>query len=121
MTPSSTLERSSIWRARASASVPCRQLRTARQGSHAQLERERARVDPGELEEIVDEQRERAHLLAQRGDVVGGLGEAVLERLQHREHVREGRAEVVARPGDELPPGVEELLQAGGHLVETIG
>ena len=77
-----------------------------------QLERERARVDPGELEQVVDEQRQRPHLLAQGRQVVARLGEAVLDRLDHRLHRRERRAQVVARPGDELAARVEELLDA---------
>ena len=76
-----------------------------------QLERQRAGVDARELEEVVDEQRQAAHLLAERREVLGGLGEAVLERLEHRLHVRERRPQVVARPGDELAARVEELLE----------
>jgi len=41
------------------------------------LERQNAGIDPGQLEEIVDEQREHTDLLAQRGKIVGRLGEAV--------------------------------------------
>ena len=39
-------------------------------GSLLQLERQRAGVDPRQLEQVVDEQRERPHLLAQRRQVV---------------------------------------------------
>ena len=84
----------------------------------AQLERERARVDARELEQVVDEPAERPHLLLEGAEVVLRLGEAVLDRLEHRLHVRERRAQVVARPGDELRPGVEQLLEPRGHLVE---
>lgn len=50
----------------------------------AQLEHEEPRVDPGELEEIVDEAGQRPHLGTQRRQVPLGLAEAVLERLDHR-------------------------------------
>ena len=76
-----------------------------------QLERERAGVDPRQLEQVVDERRERPHLLAQRRQVVVGGREAVLDRLEHRLHRGDRRAQVVARPGDELAPRVEELLE----------
>ena len=106
-------------RARASASTPRRQDGRAPASSRlAQLERERAAVDPGELEEVVDERRERANLVAQRGQVVVGIGEPVLDRLEHRLHVRERGAQVVARPRDQLAARVEEALEARGHLVE---
>ena len=68
-------------------------------------------VDARELEEVVDEQREHAHLLAQDRQVLLGVAEPVLERLEHRLHVRERRPEVVARPGDELAPRVEQPLE----------
>ncbi len=83
-----------------------------------QLERDCAGVDAGELEEVVDEEPERPHLLPHRREVALGLGQAVLERLEHRLHRGERRPEVVARPGDELAPGVEESLDVGRHLVE---
>ena len=92
-----------------------------RDGHLLQLEREHPGVDPGQLEEVVDQRRERAHLLAQRREVVVGGGEAVLDRLEHRLHRRDRGAEVVARPGDELPARVEELLERGGHGVEGRG
>ena len=46
------------------------------------------------------------------------LGEPVVDRLEHRRDRRDRRAEVVAGRGHELPPGVEEALEARGHLVE---
>ena len=76
-----------------------------------QFERERAGLDLRELEEIVDELGEDAHLLTQRRKVVLRLGEAVFERLEHRLHAGEGRAEIVARPGDELASRVEDPLE----------
>ena len=46
------------------------------------------------------------------------LDEAVLDRLEHRLHGGERGAKVVARPRDELRACVEQLLDAGRHLVE---
>ena len=83
-----------------------------RRDRHApQLERERAGVDPGQLEQVVDEHRERPHLVAQRRQVVLGRHEPVLDRLEHRLQRGDRSAQVVARPGDELAPRVEELLE----------
>ena len=115
----STSASSVTCRARASASTPRRQTRRrpAPSGSRVQLERERAGVDPGELEEVVDEQRERrAPARASAGRYSSGLGEAVLERLEHRLHVRERRAQVVARPGDELAARVEEAARGSSAI-----
>src|SRR5207248_11607952 len=84
----------------------------------AQLEGERARVDPCKLEEVVDEERQGLELLADRRQVLVRGGEAVLERLDHRPQRGERSPQVVARPGDELAARVEELLDARGHLVE---
>ena len=85
----------------------------------AQLEGQRAGLDPAELEEVVDELGEDAYLVSERGEVVRGLRETVLQRLEHRLHVREWRAEVVTGPGDELPAGVEDPRQGVAHLVEV--
>jgi hypothetical protein len=82
------------------------------------LERESPGIDACELEEVVDEQREYSHLLAQHREVLLGLAQTILERLEHRLHVGEGRAEVVARPRDELATGVEEATEVRSHLVE---
>ena len=89
-----------------------------RYGGVLRLDRERAGVDSGELEEVVDERSERLHLLPHRGQVAIGLGDPVLDRLEHRLERCKRRAQVVARPRDELPPGVEELVEVDGHLVE---
>ena len=87
----------------------------------AQLEGQRAAVDPRQLEEVVGQRRERFDLLPERGNVLGRLREPILDRFEHRLHVRERRPQVVARPGDELPARVEESLEAGRHLVESTG
>ena len=87
-------------------------------GELSELQRERIRVDPGELEQIVYELGEHAYLLAEGRQVLVGLAESVLERLEHGLHVCEGSPEVVACPGDELPPGVEQPLQVLAHVVE---
>jgi hypothetical protein len=104
----------------ASAPMPARQ-RSHDRGDRQlpQLERERAGLDLPELEEVVDEPGEDAHLLSERGEVVRRLREPVLERLEHRLHVRERRAEIVARPGHELSPGIEDPCQGVAHLVEV--
>ena len=51
---------------------------------------------------------------------MGRLDEAVLDRLEHRLHVRERRPEVVARPGHQLRPGVEQVLEPLRHRVERL-
>src|SRR5436853_348995 len=80
--------------------------------------RQRARIDARELEEVVDEPAQGAHLVAERGEVLVRRREAVLERLEHRLHRRERRPQVVARPRDELAARVEQLLELARHLVE---
>ena len=57
----------------------------------ADLEREHACIDTRQLEEIVDEPAERAHLLAHGGQVALGLGQPVLDRLEHGLQGREWR------------------------------
>ena len=79
---------------------------------------ERSGVDPGELEEIVDDCREQTHLLVEGREILLGLADSVGERLDHRLHRRERRLEVVAGPGDELPPGIKETFERAGHGVE---
>ena len=86
-----------------------------------QLEGQHARVDARELEEVVDEDGEDTHLLAQHRHVLLGSRETVLERLEHRLHVGEGRPQIVARPRHELAPGVEEAPQVIADLVEGGG
>jgi hypothetical protein len=78
----------------------------------AQLERQCARINTGELEQIVDETRERSNLLLEDWQGVVRLGESVLERLEHRLHRGDRGAQVVAGPGDELAASVEERRQA---------
>ena len=71
VTDSPTCASSVTCRARASASTPRRHERDeAGELRLAQLERQRAAVDPRELEEVVGERRERANLVAQRGQVL---------------------------------------------------
>jgi hypothetical protein len=50
----------------------------------AQLDRERSRVDLRQLEQVVDEHAQRAHLLAQRPEVAVRIPDPVLERLDRR-------------------------------------
>ena len=61
-----------------------------------------AGVDARELEEVVDELREDAYLLAERGYVLLGPRQPVLERLQHGLHGSERRALRHGRFGLEL-------------------
>src|SRR6266545_2681557 len=82
------------------------------------LERQRPGVDATELEEIFDEPGQRENLFAQSGKVLLRLGESVLDRFQHRLHRGDRRTQIMACPGNELPAGVEELLQALSHPVE---
>ena len=86
----------------------------------AQLERERARVDSSELEQIVDQRRERPCLLAQRRQVLVDRGEAVLDRFEHRLDRRHRRAQIVTGPGDELTARVEQRLDVPSHRVESL-
>ena len=79
---------------------------------------ERAGVDAGELEEVVDENRQAPRLILQGREVLGRRGETVLDRLEHRCDRGHGRAQVVARRRDELAAGVEEAFEAAGHRVE---
>jgi hypothetical protein len=85
-----------------------------------QLERYGACVEQRHLEEIVDERREDPQLFADCRHVFVRRREAVLDRLDHCAERRERSPEVVTGPGDELAPGVEELLDVGGHLVEGV-
>ena len=82
------------------------------------LERGVVRVDLRELEQVVDEHAERVDLLPHRGQVVLGLDDPVLDRLEHRLERGDRGPQVVARPRHELSPGVEQLLEPRGHLVE---
>ena len=83
-----------------------------------QLICERARVDPCELEEILDQRREAPSLILQGSEVFRGVGEAVLDRFEHGGDRRDRGPQVVARGGDELAAGVEERLEVPRHLVE---
>ena len=60
----STSAASVTWRSRASASTPRRLVDTTGATGAQELERQRAGVDARELEEVVDEPRQRPHLLA---------------------------------------------------------
>src|SRR5438093_610417 len=76
-----------------------------------QLVRQSARVDAGEVEQILDEPREATRLLLQRREVLVRVRETVLDRLEHRRDRRDRRPQVVARRGDQLTACVEEALQ----------
>ena len=84
----------------------------------AKFERECARVYARELEQIVDEARERVSLLAQRGQILVCRRETVVDRVEHRLNRGDRRAQIVARPRDELAPRVEQRLEVARHAVE---
>ena len=90
-----------------------------RQPRLLQLERQRRRVDPGELEQVVDQQREEARLLAAApAGSAPARHEPVLLGLEHRLDRRHAACAGRGSPRHELTPRVEQLLQVRGHLVE---
>ena len=79
-------------------------------------------VQPGEVQEVVDELGEplglgQGHL--ERGGI--GLGDAVDEVLQLGAQSRDGRAQLVGDVRDEVPAGAVGLLELGGHDGEGLG
>ena len=118
-TLSSTLLSSVTLRARASASKPRTHDSTMRgERDLLQLVDERACVDAGELEEIVDEDGQAPRLILQGGEVLRRRGETVLDRLEHRRDRGHGSPQIVARGRDELAPSIEEVFEAAGHRIE---
>ena len=84
-----------------------RSRRRGRRGRSARLSRrQRAGLDPGQVEQVLDHLVEpvdrRADLLVVQLRVVD---DAVLERLGHRAQPGQRRAQVVADPGHQLAPG----------------
>ncbi len=69
-------------------------------------EGERAGLDAGEFEQVVDHAGEAFDLGADSGEVALGLfGDAVLQGFGHRAQAGQRGAQVVRDPGDEFPPG----------------
>ena len=90
-----------------------------------EVEVQRTRLDPAELEEIVDEHGEAVGLPSHggvvAGDVVRVVDHAVLERLDHRPDAGQRRPQVVGDPRDQLASsGVHRPLPGAG-LVESFG
>ena len=83
-----------------------------------QLVDERACVDAGELEEIVDKDGQAPRLVMQGGEVLRRRRQTVLDRLEHRRDRGHGGPQIVARGRDELPPSIEEVFEAAGHRIE---
>ena len=82
------------------------------------VHRHDARVELGQLEQIVDQHRHRPHLPVDGRQVLLGRRQAVVHRLEHRLHRGQRRPQVVAGPGDQLAARVEQPLQARRHLVD---
>ena len=78
---------------------------------------QRARVDPGQLEQVVDELRHPVGLDPDAAVVVGDRrrvgDDAVLERLGHRPHAGERRTQVVRHPGDQIAAAGLDLSVPG--------
>ena len=84
----------------------------------AQLHGELSPVDARELEEVIDQAGEVAHLVAHGREVLLGGCEPVLDGLEHRLERREGGAQVVAGMSHQLAACVEEPLELPRHAVE---
>ncbi len=82
---------------------------------------DRVRVELRQFEQIVHQGRHRPNLVVYRRDIVLRRDESVVDRLEHRLQGGERSAEVVAGPGHQLPAGVEQPLEACGHLVDSGG
>src|SRR5439155_1997070 len=84
-------------------------------------DRELARVEPREVEEIGGELRQPLDLAGHLLDEVVAF--ALLEllvrhQLEKPAQGKERRAQLVRRVGDEFPPGMVELSEAESHAVE---
>lgn len=92
----------------------------ARQRDVGRRERGLAGVDPGEVEEVLDELREPLRLPHGEVEAVGAA-DAVGEVLQHRTLGRERRAQLVADGRDELAPLRVDGREVAGHRRERPG
>jgi len=84
----------------------------------AHLQPESARIDAGQLEEVVHQPAEVPHLVVHGGRIGDGGPQPVLDGLQHRLQRRERGPKVMAGVCHDLPTGVEEALQLARHVVE---
>ncbi len=88
-----------------------------------EVESQRTRLGPAELEEVVDERREMVDLLAHGAEItLDGrriVDDAVLERLDDRSHPGQRGSQIVRDPGDELAPRRLEHSLTRPCLVES--
>ena len=84
----------------------------------AQLHGQLSPVDARELEEVIDQAGEVAHLVSHGREVLLGGCEPVLDGLKHRLERREGGAQVVAGMSHQLAACLEEPLELPRHAVE---
>ena len=82
----------------------------------------RARLEPGEVEELLHQAAEPLDLRQHRAERLGvGLGDAVDQVLEHGLQRGDRRAQLVRHVGDEVAAHAVGLGQLGGHLVERPG
>ncbi len=86
------------------------------------LQRDRARLEAGEIEQLLDQPTEPLDLREHGLEGLGiGRGHAVDEVLEHDLERGDGRAELVGHVGHEVAPHPVGLGQLRGHLVERPG
>ena len=86
------------------------------------LERHRAGLEPGEVEELLDQPAQALDLLEHRVEGLGiGVGDAVDEVLEDGLERGDGRAQLVRHVGDEVAPHAVGFGEVGGHPVERPG
>ena len=89
------------------------------------VEPDGARIEPGDLEEVLDEPLEPHHVARQQVERgLRTLGKFVASRLHHLDRRRERhqrRAQFVAHVGREPRIAFDPLLEGFGHVVERLG
>ena len=86
------------------------------------IERQRARLEAGEVEQLLHEPAEALDLGEHRAQRLGiGVADAVDEVLEHGLQRGDRRAQLVAHVGDEVAAQAVGLGQLGRHLVERAG
>ena len=86
------------------------------------VERQRARLEAGEIEELLHEAAEPFDLRQHRRERLGvGLVHTVDDVLEHGLQRGDRRAQLVAHVGDEVAAHAVGLGELGGHLVERPG
>ena len=95
---------------------------SVRTGNGAGPQRQRAALQPRQVEQLLDEPAEPLGL-AQRRAQRGGIGrlDAVDEVLQQRLQRADRRAQLVRDVGDEVAAHAVDVGQLGGHRVERAG